>query len=379
MHTLFYIMTGITLGVSVLLSILLFFVGRNITNPAFRFQRVVFFVLSLFVAAYLVVVLLFSAFDNNQFEVLSIGSLLMIYFLFETYFFSFTALFHADYHKQKSYLIMLNAHVLVIALLAWWNMSKGDIHSYFSLTEFAVGASRTNLHFSARLYLFVMLLVNIIFMAHLIYQIYRKYSHVVNELNINTYDNHEKRMSGYLTFWGIGIIVLFIGQFSNSILFHIVLKFLLLALMVATFAGHLKFRQAIIKYDIVDRKLKFKDLERNVEEWLQQEPFPLLQNNITMDDVADTLNISRDDLSSFLSDELGISFNGWLAEKRITRCEQLLLNTDMTLSEVAYECGYADLPTMSKAFKRKYGFPPSKFRVYKDAKKLMQMHENPMK
>ena len=186
MHTLFYIMTGITLGVSVLLSILLFFVGRNITNPAFRFQRVVFFVLSLFVAAYLVVVLLFSAFDNNQFEVLSIGSLLMIYFLFETYFFSFTALFHADYHKQKSYLIMLNAHVLVIALLAWWNMSKGDIHSYFSLTEFAVGASRTNLHFSARLYLFVMLLVNIIFMAHLIYQIYRKYSHVVNELNINT-------------------------------------------------------------------------------------------------------------------------------------------------------------------------------------------------
>ena len=67
------------------------------------------------------------------------------------------------------------------------------------------------------------------------------------------------------------------------------------------------------------------------------------------------------------------------AEKRITRCEQLLLNTDMTLSEVAYECGYADLPTMSKAFKRKYGFPPSKFRVYKDAKKLMQMHEKPMK
>lgn len=379
MHTLFYIMTGITLGVSIMFSILLFFVGRSITNPAFRFQRVVFLVLSFFVAAYLAMELGFSKFNDNHHEVLSIGSLLMIYFLYESYFFSFTALFHADYHKQKSYLIMLNVNVLVIALLAWWNMSKGDIHSYFSLTEFAVGASRTNLHFSARLYLFVMLLVNIIFMAHLIYQIYRKYSHVVNELNINTYDNHEKRMSGYLMFWGVGIIILFVGQFYNSILFHIALRFLLLALMVATFAGHLKFRQAIIKYDIVDRKLKFKDLERNVEEWLQQEPFPLLQNNITMDDVADTLNISRNDLSSFLSDELGISFNGWLAEKRITRCEQLLLNTDMTLSEVAYECGYADLPTMSKAFKRKYGFPPSKFRVYKDAKKLMQMHEKPMK
>lgn len=375
MVTLFQTMAIILLAVIVVLSILLFFIGRRITNEAFRFQRIVFLFLFFFVAAYSAFALNFIGFEDGHIEILSIGSLLMAYFLFESYFFSFTALFHDDYHLQKPYWIMFNAHVIVVVAISLWNMSKGEFVSYFSLSEFIDSAHRTNLQFSSRLYIFLLLFVNIIYMVCLITQTYKKYRHVINELNINTYDNHEKRMSSYLVFWGIGIIILFIGQFSNSLLFHIALESFFLILIIGTFAGHMKFRQAIIKYDILDKKSKFKKLEQNIEAWLAQEPYPLLKSNITMDDIAKDLNIQREDFSHFLAEELDISFSGWLAEKRIARCEQLLLNTDMTLSELAYECGYADLPTMSKAFKRKYGFPPSKLRVYKDAQKMVHLQK----
>jgi AraC-like DNA-binding protein len=52
----------------------------------------------------------------------------------------------------------------------------------------------------------------------------------------------------------------------------------------------------------------------------------------------------------------------WLAEKRLLQATQLLRYADMSLSDIAEQVGYADLPTFSKAFKRWLGMSPSIYR-----------------
>jgi len=47
---------------------------------------------------------------------------------------------------------------------------------------------------------------------------------------------------------------------------------------------------------------------------------------------------------------------------RLDRAAQLLLTTELQVSECAAECGYADVYHFSRAFKRVFGSPPSAYR-----------------
>ena len=48
---------------------------------------------------------------------------------------------------------------------------------------------------------------------------------------------------------------------------------------------------------------------------------------------------------------------------RLTHASNLLKNnTDMPVSEVAFRCGFEDATSFSRAFRRKYGISPSKYR-----------------
>jgi len=104
------------------------------------------------------------------------------------------------------------------------------------------------------------------------------------------------------------------------------------------------------------------DIGRKIDEWMWSGRTAPYDNTITLDSIAEGTGIRRSLLQDYLQHRQHLTFRAWISALRIRHCKELLDTTDCTLSEIAYMCGYADLPTMSKAFKRQYGTSPSQYK-----------------
>ena len=57
-----------------------------------------------------------------------------------------------------------------------------------------------------------------------------------------------------------------------------------------------------------------------------------------------------------------MSFYQYLIAKRISLAEQLLMDPQMPITEIAFRSGFASGAAFSKAFRQAKGFTPSQFR-----------------
>ncbi len=81
-------------------------------------------------------------------------------------------------------------------------------------------------------------------------------------------------------------------------------------------------------------------------------------NNLNIEDFALLTGRSR---STFIRDfkkVYGTTPNQWLIEQRLQKANQLLLNTEVTVTEVALSVGYENISHFITAYKRKYGVTP---------------------
>ena len=76
--------------------------------------------------------------------------------------------------------------------------------------------------------------------------------------------------------------------------------------------------------------------------------------------VADSLGLNRKYLARIFKDKIGVSMQEYLIEKRLHEATRLL-KSGYNVEECAYMVGYSDPFGFSKAFKHKYGTPPSKY------------------
>lgn len=106
----------------------------------------------------------------------------------------------------------------------------------------------------------------------------------------------------------------------------------------------------------------YREISQKVEKMLASEDGNPLYNNANIDAIAEELGVSRGELSDYIYKRLGTTFAAWVSEKKLLRCLDQIANTDRKISEIAYSTGYADLPAMSKAFKKRFGFTPSDYR-----------------
>jgi AraC family transcriptional regulator len=92
-------------------------------------------------------------------------------------------------------------------------------------------------------------------------------------------------------------------------------------------------------------------------EWLQM---PL--HRVGVGELASAARVSRGYLNRLFRTEFGISVASGLESLRCSRAEMLLTRTDMTISSIARQCGFADVYHFSHRFVRRYGVPPSAYR-----------------
>ena len=82
----------------------------------------------------------------------------------------------------------------------------------------------------------------------------------------------------------------------------------------------------------------------------------------TVEEFARQLGMSRTGLYKQMKEITGQSANVFIRDKRLEKAKELLLNSEMSVSEVIYATGFESRAYFNKCFRKKYGYTPSGFR-----------------
>lgn len=83
---------------------------------------------------------------------------------------------------------------------------------------------------------------------------------------------------------------------------------------------------------------------------------------ITLEDVAQSVNLSSIYFHSLFSAAVGISPHRWLTQLRISESKKLLWNSQIPICDIAERCGFGCQQYFSRVFKKETGMTPGKYR-----------------
>ena len=113
----------------------------------------------------------------------------------------------------------------------------------------------------------------------------------------------------------------------------------------------------------INRKFDVKKL--NLLERLQnlmEERKLYLNPKFSIIDLTNLLGTNRTYVSVYLNDVLGKSFFDYVNEYRLVVAEKMVIETDDNFSEIAEKSGFNSICTFRRAFLKKNGMTPGKYR-----------------
>lgn len=81
-----------------------------------------------------------------------------------------------------------------------------------------------------------------------------------------------------------------------------------------------------------------------------------------VDGMAEATSVSRSGLSRKMRSLTGVSPADFLKQARLSHSATLLVSSDLSVKEIAWECGFADLNYFGKCFKAAYSMTPTAYR-----------------
>ncbi len=85
-------------------------------------------------------------------------------------------------------------------------------------------------------------------------------------------------------------------------------------------------------------------------------------SKIYLDEVSQVINIDKFYLCKLFKQVLDMTFIEYVNLIRLTNAEQHLLNSDKSVSEIAFECGFSSTQYFGKLFKKRSGCSPKEYR-----------------
>ena len=95
--------------------------------------------------------------------------------------------------------------------------------------------------------------------------------------------------------------------------------------------------------------------------------FQHYKEKITLTDIANAANISKSEALRSFHFALSTTPVNYLIDYRLERAQKLLLTTDDTVTQIALTVGMDNISYFVRAFRKKYGTTPKKFREHEDA------------
>ncbi len=89
--------------------------------------------------------------------------------------------------------------------------------------------------------------------------------------------------------------------------------------------------------------------------------------------ISDQLNKNYDTLSALFSSTEGITLEKYIIFRKLEKVKQLLIYTEMSLTEIAYALGYSSQAYLSNQLKKYTGFTSSHFKQAKQARKPTEL------
>jgi AraC-like DNA-binding protein len=83
---------------------------------------------------------------------------------------------------------------------------------------------------------------------------------------------------------------------------------------------------------------------------------------LSLGDVAQEVELSRERLSRLFHESLGVSFSEYLNQARLATARELLVSSDSPITDVAYESGFQSLSQFNRRFRDSEGISPSMHR-----------------
>jgi transcriptional regulator GlxA family with amidase domain len=96
-----------------------------------------------------------------------------------------------------------------------------------------------------------------------------------------------------------------------------------------------------------------------------------LTEDLSLQKVADHVLLSPIHFHNCFKTAIGKTLHEYVEDQRIKKSINLLISTNMTLAQIAYECGFSSQSYFSYAFKKKKGSTPREY-----AKKIQLKYEN---
>ncbi len=265
-------------------------------------------------------------------------------------------------------MLLLPSVFLIVNLLM---LSTGLYNPLFDLHELLQFRSNTPSIFYGRMFFVTFLFVFWMLAACMLAEAYfydkrRRAMRPISE----DYERHRGEVA-FIMGWAFLLMASFIPLFISSLFVHTISNLLLLTALLLSALAYRRLVHYITARD--DGRLAFVLISRrvplllNMEEggrtpWntvVEQNPF--FNGNPLIDSVAQALDVETTDISNYVA-AYNTNFVAWISDQRLRHCAEQLVDTDRKILEVACACGYYDLSTFSRAFKRNFGLSPSEYR-----------------
>lgn len=86
------------------------------------------------------------------------------------------------------------------------------------------------------------------------------------------------------------------------------------------------------------------------------------REDLRLADIASGVELSRERLSRLFHETLGITYSEYLIQVRLASARQMLKESDLPITEVAYESGFQSLSQFNRNFAKLEGLSPREFR-----------------
>ncbi|WP_075803279.1 helix-turn-helix domain-containing protein [Pseudomonas putida] len=104
-------------------------------------------------------------------------------------------------------------------------------------------------------------------------------------------------------------------------------------------------------------------LSRSRERLVKRLILDRLASGIEVQALADACYLSRSHFSRAFKRSTGVAPQLWIQQQRIVRARKLLRGSDLSLSQIALECGFCDQAHFCRSFARAVGDTPLGWRA----------------
>ena len=122
--------------------------------------------------------------------------------------------------------------------------------------------------------------------------------------------------------------------------------------------------------NIVTSKLRFAEIHDGVTSDLSNRVLTYLsihfREQISLDNLAEVMGVSRFHLSHLFSNKLGIGFKEYLNNLRVECAKSILRSTDIPVAEVYAASGFENQRTFNRVFRESTGQSPRNYRIGRD-------------